>query len=118
MLRDDGNLVGYNGPDFTYDENSVFWSTNIVSDGKGPYKLWIEDSNNLVIYDGNNVALWESNSNDKGSFGNGYLILKDNRDIQIVDRNNAVLWSANTSLVVILCCWRSTLLSFFALFSF
>ena len=59
VVQQGGNIV-------MYDRNrNVMWTSGSYGKGEKPYKLFMQDDGNLVLY-GNNKLVWASNTNGQG----------------------------------------------------
>ena len=88
IVQDDGNFV-------LYDNNRPLWASNTNNKGAGPFKLWMKDDENLVLYDKNTKPLWASNTNNKGA-GPYELILQDDCNLVAYSKTGPI-WASNTN---------------------
>jgi hypothetical protein len=94
-IQDDGNLVLYDMV-----TKAKHWDTNTArtaasAGARGPFKLMLETTGNLVIVDSNNVQYWSSNTANLG-VAPYKLKVRDVHSIKIVDSNGTPIWSADT----------------------
>jgi len=92
VVQPDGNVVLYAGTHHIGQNH--LWATNTHHKGKGPYKLRLLDSGNLVLFDGADNTIWHSNTPGKGIKS---VRLQDNGDLVLLDENNMVFWQTNTA---------------------
>jgi len=88
VIQADGNLVLYDMV-----SGAVRWSSNTAGvGGAAPYKLTLQASGELGIYDANNKQFWSSNTANKG-VAPYKLKVRDLHSLKIVDSNGTPLWS-------------------------
>jgi hypothetical protein len=93
-LQNDGNLVCYTRKVWSPDH--AIWSTKTYTTSPvGPYRLIMQDDNNLVLYDGKNKALWATGTYGKGKTGANFHIQND-RNLVVYDGDNKALWASLT----------------------
>jgi len=92
-IQTDGNFVLYVSSQFHHSHSK--WSTKTDGKSTGPYKLVMQNDNNLVIYDGWNEAIWASDTYKKGKPG-ARLVLQDDRNLVIYDGDNKAIWASDT----------------------
>jgi len=88
VIQADGNLVLYDMV-----SGAVRWSSNTAGvSGTAPYKLTLQASGELGIYDANNKQFWSTNTANKG-VAPYKLKVRDQHSLKIVDSNGTPLWS-------------------------
>ena len=60
-------------------------------------KLVVQGDGNLVLYDANSTALWNSGTNGQG-VAPYRLVLQDDHNLVLYDGNDQPLWSTNTQV--------------------
>jgi hypothetical protein len=78
--------------------NSNVWRNKNKRNGKGPFRLVMQDDRNLVVYDSNNEAIWASNTvlRDKKQYKGLYkAILEDDGVLRIRDNMNLLVWESS-----------------------
>ena len=85
IMQQDGNLVLYNN-------DVISWQSNTINTLNSPYKLpyffIYHSQGNLIIYDTNNVAVWESHTSGVPSDS---LTLTNNGYLKLTKSNNTVI---------------------------
>ena len=79
--------------------NVQIWSStklNNAGSTKHPFRLVLQDDNNLVIYDSVSVYVWASSTNNPSYVG-CYLQLRDDGNLVIVQKSGSIVWQSNTA---------------------
>jgi len=89
-MKHNGNLV-------LYSDQDLIWSSRTQNKGQPPYKLVMQEDNQLVIYDGSGSCIWGSQTNAEGVRG-GWAKLKNTGSFVIFDGDgiNNPLWCTRT----------------------
>jgi hypothetical protein len=94
-MQTDGNFVLYSAGSFNgKGKDNPIWATNTMGKGTAPYKVWMQDDGNLVLYDSKS-PIWASNTGGKGK-GPYKLLLQDDGNFVLYDSTNAPIWASNT----------------------
>jgi len=96
IMQTDGNFVLYSAGSFNGKrKDNPIWASNTMRKGTGPYKVWMQNDGNLVVYDSKS-PIWASNTSGKGK-GPYKLLLQDDGNFVLYDSVNAVIWASNTN---------------------
>ena len=89
-MQDDGNLVLYSGTE-------PIWSSRTHIKGQAPYRLTINEDNQLCIYDASGEVTWASGTSNKGAPG-AWAKLRNNGNFVLYDGNGKMnpLWCTGT----------------------
>ena len=89
-MQDDGNLV-------LYCEDTPIWATRTNQKGSPPYKLVMQEDNQLCINDGDNTCIWCTGTWKAGT-GKAWCELLDNGNFFLYDGNakKNPLWCTET----------------------
>lgn len=88
VLQQDGNLKLYE-----YNKGSIgreLWGTGPQA-GEG-YRVQFQDDGNLVIYNNDNIATWDTGTHPQGST----LVLQEDGNLVIYSSDETALWSTQT----------------------
>lgn len=95
ILQADGFLVVFSTGAFNgKGKDNEIWRSNQKNKGKAPYKVWMQDDGNLVIYDASS-PIWASQTNGVGK-GPYKLLLQDDGNLVVYDSINKSIWASNT----------------------
>ena len=93
-MQGDGDLVLHRR-DWQSQYSIVKWTSNSRGQGTPPYRLTMQNDNNLVLYDSQGNPLWETYTANQGAAG-AKAILHDDGNFAVYDGNGVALWSTNT----------------------
>jgi len=99
-MQSDGNFVLYsNGSTNGKGSDNAIWASGSNGKGKGPYRLEVQSSGYLVLYDSNNVSLWVNYTSSGIGVAPFLLVVQNNGDLQTLDSSNPpkVNWSLGTA---------------------
>ena len=93
-MQGDGNFVVYK---IDGGAKTALWSSQTTNKGTGPYKLRLEGSNNLVMYDKDSTTIWDSGSAiDHVTSSSGYVRMQNNGNLAIFTGDDTRLWNSDT----------------------
>ena len=95
IVQSDGNLVGYCY--HIISSASAFFATGTHGQGSAGHFLALQSDGNLVLYGGDGVVLWSTNT--FSSAGDLYLEMQNDRNIVLYANNGStVLWTSDTNV--------------------
>ena len=94
-MQGDGDLVLHK-QDLQSQYSIVMWTSNSGGQGTPPYRLSMQNDNNLVLRDSQGNPLWSPNTANQGATG-AKAKLNDNGNFAVYDGNGVELWSTNTA---------------------
>ena len=97
IIQGDGDLILYTSNHFV--PQHALWSSKTNGKGTAPYRLVMQDDDNLVVYDTWNAPTWASYTCKKGTRGH-YLIIQDDRNAVVYDGSGVPRWSSRTNIRV------------------